>query len=284
MNNKLCLVTGANAGIGRATALGLAQKGAHVVMICRSAERGRAAQQEIIAQSGNQQVDLLLADLSVQAEIRRVAAEFKQRYSRLDVLVNNAGAIFTTRQESADGLELTFALNHLGYFLLTQELLPLLLASAPTRIINVASGAHYSGQINFDDLQLRQGYAAFKAYAQSKLANVLFTNELARRLAGTGVTANSLHPGVVGTQFGRNNRGLSLIIRLVRPFLRSEAKGAETSIHLATAPELATTTGQYFDDNQPKRASDLAYDETLARRLWEESEKLVSGSASQQVS
>ena len=276
MNNKLCLVTGANAGIGRATALGLAQKGAHVVMICRSAERGRAAQQEIIAQSGNQQVDLLLADLSVQAEIRRVAAEFKQRYSRLDVLVNNAGAIFTTRQESADGLELTFALNHLGYFLLTQELLPLLLASAPARIINVASGAHYSGQINFDDLQLRQGYAAFKAYAQSKLANVLFTNELARRLAGTGVTANSLHPGVVGTQFGRNNRGLSLIIRLVRPFLRSEAKGAETSIHLATAPELATTTGQYFDDNQPKRASDLAYDETLARRLWEESEKLVS--------
>ncbi len=284
MNNKLCLVTGANAGIGRATALGLAQKGAHVVMICRSAERGRAAQQEIIAQSGNQQVDLLLADLSVQAEIRRVAAEFKQRYSRLDVLVNNAGAIFTTRQESADGLELTFALNHLGYFLLTQELLPLLLASAPARIINVASGAHYSGQINFDDLQLRQGYAAFKAYAQSKLANVLFTNELARRLAGTGVTANSLHPGVVGTQFGRNNRGLSLIIRLVRPFLRSEAKGAETSIHLATAPELVTTTGQYFDDNQPKRASDLAYDETLARRLWEESEKLVSGSASQQVS
>ncbi|MDA0243353.1 MAG: SDR family oxidoreductase [Chloroflexi bacterium] len=284
MKNKLCLVTGANAGIGRATALGLAQKGAHVVMICRSAERGRAAQQEIIAQSGNQQVDLLLADLSVQAEIRRVAAEFKQRYSRLDVLVNNAGAIFTTRQESADGLELTFALNHLGYFLLTQELLPLLLASAPARIINVASGAHYSGQINFDDLQLRQGYAAFKAYAQSKLANVLFTNELARRLAGTGVTANSLHPGVVGTQFGRNNRGLSLIIRLVRPFLRSEAKGAETSIHLATAPELATTTGQYFDDNQPKRASDLAYDETLTRRLWEESEKLVSGSASQQVS
>ena len=284
MNNKLCLVTGANAGIGRATALGLAQKGAHVVMICRSAERGRAAQQVIIAQSGNQQVDLLLADLSVQAEIRRVAAEFNQRYSRLDVLVNNAGAIFTTRQESADGLELTFALNHLGYFLLTQELLPLLLASAPARIINVASGAHYSGQINFDDLQLRQGYAAFKAYAQSKLANVLFTNELARRLAGTGVTANSLHPGVVGTQFGRNNRGLSLIIRLVRPFLRSEAKGAETSIHLATAPELATTTGQYFDDNQPKRASDLAYDEALARRLWEESEKLVSGSASQQVS
>ncbi|MBK8430238.1 MAG: SDR family oxidoreductase [Chloroflexi bacterium] len=284
MNNKLCLVTGANAGIGRATALGLAQKGAHVVMICRSAKRGRAAQQEIIAQSGNQQVDLLLADLSVQAEIRRVAAEFKQRYSRLDVLVNNAGAIFTTRQESADGLELTFALNHLGYFLLTQELLPLLLASAPARIINVASGAHYSGQINFDDLQLRQGYAAFKAYAQSKLANVLFTNELARRLAGTGVTANSLHPGVVGTQFGRNNRGLSLIIRLVRPFLRSEAKGAETSIHLATAPELVTTTGQYFDDNQPKRASDLAYDEALARRLWEESEKLVSRSASQQVS
>lgn len=276
MNNKLCLVTGANAGIGRATALGLAQKGAHVVMICRSAERGRAAQQEIIAQSGNQQVDLLLADLSVQAEIRRVAAEFKQRYSHLDVLVNNAGAIFTTRQESADGLELTFALNHLGYFLLTQELLPLLLASAPARIINVSSGAHYSGQINLDDLQLRQGYAAFKAYAQSKLANVLFTNELARRLANTGVTANSLHPGLVGTQFGRNNRGFSFIIRLVRPFLRSEAKGAETSIFLATAPELATTTGQYFDDNQPKRASELAYDEALARRLWEESEKLVS--------
>jgi NAD(P)-dependent dehydrogenase (short-subunit alcohol dehydrogenase family) len=248
-------------------------------MICRSAERGRSAQQEIIAQSGNQQVDLLLADLSVQAEIRRVAAEFKQRYSRLDVLVNNAGAVFTSRQESADGLELTFALNHLGYFLLTQELLPLLLASAPARIINVSSGAHYTGQINFDDLQLRQGYATFKAYSQSKLANVLFTNELARRLAGTGVTVNSLHPGVVGTQFGRNNRGLSFILPLLRPFLRSEAKGAETSITLATAPELATTTGEYFDDNQPKRASDLSYDEAVARRLWEESEKLVSLSA-----
>lgn len=277
MKNKICLVTGANAGIGRETALALAKMGAHVVMICRSAERGRAAQEAIIAQSGNNQVDLLLADLSVQAEVRRVAAEFIERYSQLDVLVNNAGAIFTERQESADGIELTLALNHLGYFLLTQELLPLLKASAPACIVSVSSDAHYGGKLDFDDLQLRQGYAGFRAYAQSKLANILFTYELARRLEGTGVTANTLHPGFVASQFGRNSAGfMASLVRLLQVFARSEAKGAETSIYLATAPELATTTGQYFADKKPKRTAAITYDTAVAQRLWAESERLVN--------
>src|SRR5581483_7870588 len=199
MQGKVCIVTGANSGIGRITALELARLGAQVVMVCRDRARGEAALAEIKQATGNNQVELMLCDLSSQADIRRFADEFKATHARLDVLVNNAGVYQRKRATTVDGLEATFAVNHLGYFLLTNLLLDVLKQSAPSRIINVASGAHASGHINFDDLQGERQYKGVRAYCHSKLANILFTLELARRLAGTGITANSLHPGAVAT-------------------------------------------------------------------------------------
>ena len=210
MDGKVILITGATNGIGKAAALDLAKQGAQVVIVGRSADKTQATVAEIKQQSGNAKIDSLLADLSSLAEVRKLAAEFRQRYSRLDVLINNAGAIFADRTLTVDGYERTFAVNHLAYFLLTDLLLDMVKASAPARIVNVASDVHSGGSIHFDDLQLEKNYGmgGMGAYGQSKLANVMFTYELSRRLAGTGVTANVLHPGVVATGFGENNRGL----------------------------------------------------------------------------
>lgn len=277
MTGKLCVVTGANSGIGKETALGLANAGAHVVMMCRNEQRGKKAQRQIKQRSGNERVDLLLVDFASQDSIHQVAAEFKARYSRLDVLVNNAGALFMSRQKSADGIEKTFAVNHLGYFLLTELLLDVIKASAPARIINVSSGAHYNGEIQFEDIQLKHSYSAMKAYSQSKLANVHFTYELARRLAGTGVTVNCLHPGFVASNFAKNNGLLAKVaMLLLRPFAISEAKGAETPLYLAMSPEVKGVTGKYFDNKQVKRSARGTYNEDISKRLWLLSEQLVN--------
>jgi len=280
MQNKICIVTGANAGIGKITAIELARHGATVVMICRNQERGEAALAEVQAESGSQQVELLLADLSVQAEVKQVAQEFKQRYDRLDVLVNNAGGIFMERTTSLDGLEMTFALNHMGYFLLTNQLLDLLKASQPARIVNVSSNAHRFGDIDLDDLQNEQKYSGFGAYGQSKLANILFTKELARQLEGTEIAVNALHPGFVKTQFGQRNKvnGLMrvLIYKVISPlFAISPEKGAETSLYLATSSEVEKVTGEYFDKKKISKVSKQANDMEVARQLWAKSQELL---------
>jgi NAD(P)-dependent dehydrogenase (short-subunit alcohol dehydrogenase family) len=219
----------------------------------------------------------LLADLSVLAEVRRVAAEFLQKHNRLDVLVNNAGAYFAERRLSADGYELTFALNHLSYFLLTALLLDALKAAAPARIVNVSSGAHMLGPLDFDDLMTKDyGMAGFKAYGRSKLANVMFTYELARRLEGTGVTANALHPGGVNTGFGKNNSGLvKLGMKIFGRFSLTPEQGAQTTIYLASSPEVAGVSGKYFAKCKAVPSSDASYDQAAQRKLWEISEKLV---------
>lgn len=276
MKDKLVLVTGANAGIGRITAQELAKMGAHVVMAARSKERGEAALADIRRASGSGKVDLLLADLSVQAEVRQLAAEFRERYGRLDVLVNNAGALILTRQESGDGIELTFALNHLAYFLLTNLLLDLLKVSAPARIVNVSSAAHYRTELDFDDLENEETYSGMNVYSQSKLANVYFTYELARRLEGTGVTATCLHPGFVASNFAKNNGWLAKLGMLVmRPFALTPEKGAETSIYLASSADVEGISGEYFDKKKSVRSSTVSYDEAAARRLWEISKQMT---------
>ncbi|MDQ6703011.1 MAG: SDR family oxidoreductase [Pseudomonadota bacterium] len=270
MQGKICLVTGATLGIGKETALGLARKCAKVVIVGRDEARARATRSAIVAAFGNAQVDFLVADLSSQAEVRRLAEEFKRKYSRLDVLLNNAGAIFTKREITVDGFERTWALNHLAEFLLTQLLLDTLEASAPARIVNVASAAHTSGTIAFDNLQGEKKYSGISAYNQSKLANILFTFALARRLAGKGVIASCLHPGVVATGFGRNTPGLiKTLVSLARPFLMTPEKGAGTSIYLASSPEVANVSGKYFAKCRPIASSKLSNDVALQEKLWE---------------
>ena len=277
MDGKICLITGATSGIGKATAMGLANMGASVVMVGRDRGRGEAAMAEIKEGSPNTSVDLMLADLSSQVEVRRLAGEFKETYPRLDVLINNAGVIRSKRITTADGLEMTFAVNHLAYFLLTNLLLDVLKASAPSRIVNVASGEQRNGTIDFDDLQGEKGYKGAKAYSQSKLATVLFTYELARRLEGTGVSANCLHPGVVGTNLGSGVSGVfGFTVRALTPLMKSPEKGAETSIYLASSPEVEGLSGRYFVKKAEARSSDVSYDERLARRLWEVSAELTN--------
>jgi NAD(P)-dependent dehydrogenase (short-subunit alcohol dehydrogenase family) len=276
MENKVCLVTGATNGIGKVTALELARRGAMVVLAGRSAAKTDAVVAEIKVRSGNDHAEGLVADLSTQAGVRALADAFKARYNRLDVLVNNAGAIFNERRESADGIEMTFALNHLSYFLLTHLLLDVLKASAPARIVNVSSNAHMGSGINFDDLEFKHGYMNFRVYAQSKLANILFTTELARRLQGTGVTANALHPGFVSSGFGRNDGSMMNIgMMLMRPFQISPEKGAETTLYLATSPEVEGVTGGYFSKRKPARTSSAARDQAAAERLWAISEQMT---------
>jgi retinol dehydrogenase 14 len=278
MGEKVCMITGATSGIGKATAMELASMGASVVMVGRDLGRGEAALAEIKEQSANASVDLMLADLSSQQEIRRLADEFKETYPRLDVLVNNAGLFRSERITTADGLETTFAVNHLAYFLLTNLLLDTLKASAPSRIVNVSSGDHASGTIDFDDLQKEKGYKGAKAYSQSKLANVLFTHELARRLEGTGVSANCLHPGAgIRTNFGSGVSGVfGFMVRAMGPLMKSPEKGAETSIHLASSPEVEGLSSRYFAKKAGARSSVVSHDERLARRLWEVSEDLTN--------
>ncbi len=279
MQGKVCMVTGANSGIGKATALGLAQIGATVVMVCRGRARGEAAQSEIKTKSGNNSIDLLLADLSSQQSIRQLVENFKQRYPQLHVLINNAGVFMLRRRVTVDGLEMTFAVNYLAPFLLTNLLLDVLKASTPARIVNVSSGAHEAGYINMDDLQAEKHYRPMRAYGQSKLALVLFTYEFARRLEGTGVTANCLHPGFVATNIGQG--GLGLIGRTVANFIVSllgisPEEGAKTSIYLASSPDVEGVTGKYFVKSMPKESAPISYDESLQRQLWEESAKLVN--------
>ncbi len=283
MQGKVCVVTGANSGIGKETALGLAQLGATVVLVCRSQERGDAALAEITQRSGNDSVSLLVADLSAQRQVRRVVVAFREQFDRLDVLVNNAALARRTRAVSEDGVELTLAVNHLAPFLLTNLLLDRLKASAPARVVTVSSAAHKDAEINFADLQGEQSYATFGfgAYSQSKLANVLFTYELARRLEGTGVTANCLHPGVVATGIFRDTPlWLRVGLTLARPFILGSAQGADTVLYLAAAPEVAGVSGRYFEKRQPVQSSPRSYDTEVARRLWEESEALTTASGS----
>ncbi|MDN5747378.1 MAG: SDR family oxidoreductase [Pseudonocardia sp.] len=273
---RTVLVTGATTGIGRATAVGLATMGAHVAITGRDRGRTEDAAREIRAAGGGQ-VDVFVADLSSQAQVRRLAGEVLGRLPRIDVLVNNVGGYWNTRHVTADGLERTFALNHLAPFLLTSLLLDRLIHSAPARVVTVASGAHAMGRIDFDDLQGERSYSGSRAYDQSKLANVLFSYELARRLLGSGVTANALHPGVVSTSFGAEDPGRvqRLLVPLLRPFMKSPARGAATSIHLASAPDVALMSGCYFAGSRPKRSSARSYDEDVAARLWAVSADLV---------
>jgi len=278
MQGKICMVTGANSGIGKATALELAQMGATVVMVCRDRARGEEARSEITTKSRNNAVDLLQADLSSQQSIRQLVENFQHHYTHLHVLINNAGATFPgRRRETVDGLEMTFAVNYLAPFLLTNLLLDVLTASAPARIVNVSSDAQASGYIQMDDLQAEKHYRS--AYGQSKLAEVLFTYELARRLQGTGVTANCLHPGFVATNIGQNGVGSigRSIVKLIFSRLGiSPEEGAKTSIYLASSPEIEGVTGKYFAKSIPVRSAPISYDETLQRQLWDESVKLVN--------
>lgn len=276
MQDRTVLVTGASGGIGRATAEGLSALGARVGIVGRARDRTERAATEI-ARSTGRDVDVFVADMSAQAEVRGLAAEVLTAYPHLDVLVNNVGGYWAHRHVTADGLEHTFALNHLAPFLLTELLLDRLRASAPARVVTVSSGAQSMGRIDFDDLQGAVQYDGQKAYNQSKLANVLFTYELARRLEGSGVTANVLHPGVVRTAFGQEDglRWMRLLLPVVRPFLKSPEQGAATSVHLASAPELTGVTGSYFANRQPKKSSPRSYDVDVARRLWDVSAQLV---------
>jgi NAD(P)-dependent dehydrogenase (short-subunit alcohol dehydrogenase family) len=276
MQGKICLITGATSGIGFVTAQALAHQGATVVLVGRNPERAAAAVSSIQQATGNPHVACLMADLSVQDQVRQLAGEFQRRFARLDVLLNNAGAFFSRRSLSVDGLEMTLALNHLAYFLLTHLLLDTLNATPAARIVNVASDAHRNAQFDFTDPQGRQNYRGWRAYSQSKLANLLFTYELARRLADTDTTANAVHPGFVATRFGHNNRGLvGLFVWLAQFTALSPAQGAETLIYLATSPDAARVTGMYFVKKQPVGSSTASYDATAAQRLWQLSAELT---------
>ena len=281
MGGKIVVITGGTGGIGKATATGLATLGARVGITGRDPARAEQAAADIRAASGNPAVDAFAADMTSQNELRQLAAVVLEAYPRLDVLVNNVGGFWAHRHSTADGLERTFALNHLAPFLLTNLLLDRLKASAPARVITVSSGAQSMGRIEFDDLQGARSYSGQRAYNQSKLANVMFTNELARRLHGTRVTANSLHPGVVRTNFGAEDQAwfFTVISRVVRPLLKTPAQGAQTSIYLASTPDLADVTGQFFTNGKPKRANRIAYDIDMTARLWRVSADLVGMTA-----
>ena len=276
MKGKICLVTGGTNGIGKATAQALAQMGATVVIVGRDVLKTSRVVEEIRAASNSNTVDSLLADLSSPQEVRWLADKFKRKYSQLHVLLNNAGGFFLRRQLRGNGIEMTFALNHLASFLLTNLLLDTIKASVPARIINVSSNAHTSGKIEFDNLQGEREYGP-RAYDNSKLANILFTMELARRLEGTGVTVNALHPGFVATGFAKNNgKVIAALVSLITPLVaRSPAKGAETSIYLASSPSVEGITGKYFYDSHVIPAAPHATDMAVARKLWDVSAEMV---------
>lgn len=277
MKGKICMVTGATSGIGKVTAQILAQQGATVIVVGRNPEKGATTVSQIKQQTGNPAVEFILADLSFQQEIHQLVEKFKSRYQRLDVLVNNAGALFRKRQENADGIEMTFALNHLGYFLLTNLLLDTLKSSVPARIVNVSSGEHKRVKPNFDDLQGKQKYNSHHAYKQSKFTNVLFTYELARRLAGTGVTVNTMSPGITKTKLGLEDGGFPALMKRLLNFLagKSPEEGAQTIIYLATSPDVEGVTGKYFEKQEAVPSSDDSYDKDAAHRLWQVSAELT---------
>ncbi|HVP69087.1 MAG TPA: SDR family oxidoreductase [Anaeromyxobacteraceae bacterium] len=277
LDGRVVLVTGATNGIGLVAARELAGMGATTCLVARDRARGEDAIRQIREATGNDRLSLFVGDLSSQAEVRRVAAEVRAATGRLHVLLNNAGAIFTRRQVSADGIEMTFALNHLGYFLLTRELEPLLVAGAPSRVVNVSSSAHRRARMDWEDLFGERAYSSWKAYGQSKLANILHARELSRRMSDRGVAANALHPGAVATGWGRNNAGLfRLVMQVGAPFLLRPVRGARTSVYLASSPDVEGVTGQYFEDRRPVRPSHAATSDADARRLWDLSERLVA--------
>ncbi len=276
MKDKICMVTGANSGIGKVTALELARLGATVVMVCRSREKGEKAAEEIVKSTGNNAVHLLTGDMSSQRDILNIAKQFEEQFQALHVLVNNAGGLVPKREMSVDGIEKTFATNHMGYFILTNLLLATLAKSAPSRIVNVASAVHHYAKLDFGNLQGEKKYRQFQAYSLSKLENVLFTYELARRMNGTGVTVNCMEPGAVNTHFyGNSGPGLNFFSKLFGWTMRSPEKGAETVIYLATSPEVNGVTGKYFKDLKEAPSSDLSRDPVMSARLWEVSESLV---------
>jgi NAD(P)-dependent dehydrogenase (short-subunit alcohol dehydrogenase family) len=276
MKGKTVVMTGATSGIGEAAALALAGMGARIVFVARDKGRSEATLRKLEPKAPGGGHRFHLADLSLMADTKRVGAEIAATEARIDVLINNAGAMFGERRLTSEGLELTFALNHMAYFVLTHALKDRLVASAPARIVSTASAAHLRGKLNLDDLQSAKGYSSYGVYGGSKLANILFTGELARRLAGTGVTANCLHPGVVATRFGESSSGLfATVIRVARPLFITPEKGADTIIYLASSPEVEKTTGEYFDKRKVAKISDAARDDVAAKRLWTESEKLA---------
>ncbi|MEI7705642.1 MAG: SDR family oxidoreductase [Deltaproteobacteria bacterium] len=275
LEGRVVLVTGATNGIGKVTARELARAGARTLLVARDLARGEATAREIREATGAP-VEVLAADLSVREQVRKLAGEVRARTGRLDLLVNNAGAIFARRELSADGVEMTLALNHLAYFLLAGELLPLMAGRPDARIVNVSSMAHASGVIDFDDLQGERSYGMWKAYAQSKLANVLFTRELARRAAPLGVASNAVHPGAVASGFGRNRPGFfHRLVALGAPLLASPERGARTTLHVATSPALRGVTGRYFSSSRERQPSRAARDEDTAVRLWQISETMT---------
>lgn len=281
VDRRICLVTGATSGMGEVTARALAQTGATVVLVGRDPKKGAATVDRITRETANPAVEFMLADLSSQAQVRQLARQFEARHPHLNVLVNNAGALFMRRQETADGIEMTFGLNHLAPFLLTNLLLDQLRAGAPARVVNVSSYGHKRGHMDFTDLQLQRGYRGLQAYRQSKLANVLFTYELARRLAGAGVTVNAVNPGNVATHFGFNNLGflrgpaVAIAHGVFRLVAASPEHGARTAIYLATSPEVEAVSGAYFEKETAVPSSDESYDAAVAARLWDVSAELT---------
>lgn len=280
MQGKTCLVTGASAGIGKAAAMGLAALGAQVVLSGRNQEKTAQAAEEVKAKTGNPGVDYLLADFSDLQQVRELAAAFKERYNRLDVLINNAGVYFLRRKDTPYGIEKTFLINHLAPFLLTNLLLDLLLRSSPARILNVTSMAHKYGKPDFDDLHYKSASLGMNFYGRSKLANILFTYELARRLNGSGVTANAIHPGFVDTNLWRRHLPVfgKLLQYLTSRLALTPEQGAEALIYLAAAPEVEGLTGKYFYKRQAVRSSQASYDEAAARHLWKVSERITVAS------
>ncbi len=276
MKDKICLITGANSGIGKATAIALAHQGAKIVMACRNKDKAELAKNEIVGKSGNEEVEIMLVNFASQKSVREFATEFKSKHSKLDILVNNAGLIAQSREVTEDGIEISFAVNHLGHFLLTNLLMEELKNAESARIINVSSEAHRLGSIDFNNLNLENGYSNVKSYANSKLANILFTLELSKRLETDGITANSLHPGVVDSNFAGNSSIFwQALMTMAKPFMVSIEKGAETSVYLASSPEAENMNGKYFVRKKEKEPSKAAKNEAVAKKLWEVSEKLV---------
>ena len=283
IRGKTVLVTGATSGIGLEASVALARQGARVIMVGRNQAKTEAARADVASRSGSKEVSYLLADFASQASVRALANAVRSQADRLDVLVNNAGGVNKARTVTADGIETTFAVNHLGYFLLTNLLLDLVVKSAPARVVTVASVGHRRGTLDFEDLGFeRGGYSIMRAYSRSKLANILFANELARRLAGSGVTSNSLHPGSVDTNIwsGAPLWAKPIIQVLLRPFFISAEKGGERIVQLAASPELEGVTGKYFEDGKVVDPAPLARDASLATRLWDVSARMVGLAAS----
>jgi NAD(P)-dependent dehydrogenase (short-subunit alcohol dehydrogenase family) len=276
MKGKTIVATGATSGIGEAAVLALAGLGARIVLVARDEARARATMRKLEAKAPGLGHRMHLAELSSMAETRKVGAAIAESEPRIDVLINNAGALFSHRQVTPEGLELTFALNHMAYFVLTEALRDRLVASAPARIVSTSSSAHQGASLDFSDLQSAKGYSGFKVYGRSKLANLLFTRELARRLAGTGVKANCLHPGVVATRFGESSGGwIGGLLPVLKLFFISPEKGADTMVYLASSPEVANTTGAYFVKRKLTEPSAAARDDAAAKRLWKASEALA---------